>query len=168
MEQMTGPLIERLARLEGEQARLHRANRRLRITMGALFAVAGALVLMAQASRDQTQTVVAQQFVLRDSSGNVRGAIGVLPDGSVGFNLADKKGQTRVTVDLADNGSPGVDLYDQSGKLRATFALGPSGTPGLGLYDASGKLRTSLDVPAPETPGLAFYHATGKPAWGAP
>jgi hypothetical protein len=168
MEQATGNLMERLARLEGRQAELQRSNRRLWILTGAAILTACALVTMAQTSNTVGQSVDAQQFVLHDSKGKIRGGMGVMADGSVGFDLEDSGGRPRLTVDLTASGIPGVDLYDQDGRLRATLALGPQGTPGFGLYDASGRLRTSLDVPAAKTPGLAFYHTDGKPSWGVP
>ena len=164
-----GELIERIARLEQQQAELRSANRRLRLATGALLLFAAAGVLMAQMpGAAQNRSLEAEQFVLRDSQGSVRGAMGIAENGTVGINLDDAKGTTRVSIDLSADGSPGVDLYDQSGRERATMALGSDGTPGVGLYDANGKLRTSLDVPAAQTPGLAFYHPDGKPAWGAP
>jgi hypothetical protein len=167
MDQSTGELIERLSRLESQQAKLQRSNKHLRMMTGAMLLLCGALFTMAQTST-VTDTVEAQQFLLRDSNGKLRGSMGVLSDGAVGLNLSDPAGRTRVTVDLASNGTPGVDLYDQDGKIRATMALGDSGQPGVGLYGPDGHLRTSLDVPAKKIPGLAFYKDDGKPAWGAP
>jgi len=168
MDESTGELLKRLSRLESQQAKLQRSNRRLRMMTGAVALLCGALITMAQTSSAVPDTVEAQQFLLRDSSGKLRGSMGVLPDGAAGLNLSDADGRTRVTVDLAANGTPGVDLYDQNGKVRATMALGDDGDPGVGLYGAKGHLRTSLDVPAAKTPGLAFYKDDGKPAWGVP
>jgi hypothetical protein len=167
MDQSTDELIERLSRLESQQARLQRSNKHLRMMTGAMLLLCGALFTMAQTST-VTDTVEAQQFLLRDSTGKLRGSMGVLSDGAVGLNLSDPNGRTRVTLDLASNGTPGVDLYDQNGKERATIALGDAGQPGLGLYGPDGHLRTSLDIPAGKIPGLAFYKDDGKPAWGAP
>ena len=168
MDQSTGDLIGRLSRLELQQAKLQRSNKHLRMMTGALMLVCGALFTMAQTSSAVPDTLEAQQFLLRDSGGKLRGALGVTSDGAVGLNLEDSKGRTRLTVDLAASGMPGLDLFDQDGKLRATMALGAVGEPGVGLYDPNGHLRTSLDVPAAQTPGLAFYRDDGKPAWGAP
>jgi hypothetical protein len=168
MEQSTTELIERLSRLERQQAGLQRSNKHLRMMTGAMVLLCGALFTMAETNSAVPETLEAQQFLLRDGSGKLRGAMGVLSDGAVGLNLSDSNGRTRVTVDLASNGTPGVDLYDQDGKERATMALGDTGQPGLGLYGPDGHLRTSLDVPAAKTPGLAFYRDNGKPAWGAP
>jgi hypothetical protein len=115
MEQSTGDLIGRLSRLELEQAKLKRSNKRLRLMTGALMLISGALITMAQTNSAVPDTLEAQQFLLRDSAGNMRGAIGVLSDGAVGLNFNDSKGRTRLTIDLASNGSPGLDLFDQDG-----------------------------------------------------
>lgn len=168
MEQSMGDLIGRLSRLELEQAKLQRSNKRLRLMTGGLMLLCGALITMAQTNSAVPESLEAQQFVLRDSAGKVRGAMSVLSDGAVGLNFDDSKGHTRLTMDLAANGTPGLDFFDQDGKLRATLAMGPAGEPGLGLYGNNGHLRTSLDIPAAQTPGLAFYHQDGKPSWGAP
>jgi hypothetical protein len=164
MERSTVDLIERVSRLELQQTRLQRSNKHLRLATSALMLVCGALFTMAQTSATVPDTVEAQQFVLRDSGGKLRGSIGVLSDGAAGLNLSDTNGRTRVTVDLASNGTPGVDLYDQDGKERATMALGDAGQPGIGLDGPDGHLRTALDIPAAKTPGLSFYHDNGKPA----
>jgi len=168
MEQATSELSERLSRLEHQQAELLRSNRRWRMTSGALLLLCGAMVIMAQSTSGVAESLDARQFVLHDSTGKVRGALGITDDGSVGLNFVDSKDRTRITLDVASNGTPGLDFYDQDGKLRGIFALGPEGTPGLGLYGPDGHLRTSLDVPGGKLPGLAFYHDDGKPAWGAP
>lgn len=168
MDQSTGELIKRLSRLELQQASLQRSNKHLRMMTGALLLLCGALITMGQTSSAVPDTLQAQQFLLRDASGKLRGAMGVTSDGAVGLNFSDPSGRTRLTVDLAANGTPGVDLYDQDGKVRATMALGDDGLPGIGLYGPNGHLRTSLDVPVGKTPGLAFYKDDGKPAWGVP
>ena len=111
-----GELIERITRLEQQQAELRRANRLLRLATGALLLFAGAGVLMAQMSGPaQNQSLEAEQFVLRDSAGKVRGAMGIGENGTVGISLNDAKGQSRITIDISQDGSPGVDLYDENG-----------------------------------------------------
>ncbi len=168
MAESANDLLERLSRLESQQAGLQSSNRRLRLIAGALLVFCTALLTMGQSSSGISDTLQAQQFLLRDSAGKLRGAIGVTRDGAVGFNLDDSDGRTRLTVDINADGTPGIDLFDQAGRLRATMALGKAGEPGLGLYGPDGRLRTALDIPKSQTPGLAFYHENGKPAWGAP
>jgi hypothetical protein len=158
----------RLFRVEQRLAELQRSNRRLRVTIGALVLVGGALITMAQASPNGSEIVEARQFVLRGASGNVRAVLGSTPEGAVGLNLDDATGRTRLTLDVDYAGSPGLDLFDQNGKRRAIISLGQHGEPGAGLYNAEGKPRTSLDIPGADTPGLTCYQEDGKPAWGAP
>jgi hypothetical protein len=160
-------VIHRLCQMELKVAQLQRSNRRLRQTIGALVHCDGALIGMAHASSPVSDSIEARQFVLRDSSGRVRAALGSTPEGAVGLNLDDASGRTLLTLDVDGNGSPGLDLYDQSGKRRAIIAVSRQGAPGVGLYDAKGQLRTSLDAPAANSPGLAFYN-DGKPSWGVP
>ena len=168
MERSTDEFSGRLGRLELKLGELQRSNRQLRLMIGALVLTGGALMTMAQAGSGVSESLEARQFVLRDSSGRVRAALGSSPGGAVGLNLDDASGRTVITLDVEDNGSPGLDLYDHTGRRRAIIALARQGTPGVGLYDAQGKLRTSLDVPAADIPGLAFYHENGKPSWGVP
>ena len=70
MDQSTGELIERLSRLESQQAKLQRSNKHLRMMTGAMLLLCGALFTMAQTST-VTETVEAQQFLLRDSTRQV-------------------------------------------------------------------------------------------------
>ena len=168
MDLPTTELIERLDRLEHQQAKLQRSNRRLRMMTGAVLLFSSAMVLMAQGTPQIVDSVDARQFVLHDSSGKVRAALGTTDDGAVGLNMIDAKDHSRITLDVASNGTPGLDFFDQDGKLRGTFAMGPEGNSGIGLYGPNGHLRTSVDVPASKTPGLAFYNQEGKPSWGVP
>ena len=69
MDQSTGDLIKRLSRLELQQARLQRSNKHLRMMTSAMLLLCGALFTMAQTST-VTETVEAQQFLLRDSTGS--------------------------------------------------------------------------------------------------
>jgi hypothetical protein len=168
MEPPNGDLIERLGRLERQHAKLQCSNRRLRIMTGAAVLFCSAIVLMAQTNPQISDSLDARQFVLHDSSGKVRAALGMTDDGAVGIDLIDSNDRTRVTLDVASNGTPGLDFFDQDGKMRGTFAMGSAGNAGFGLYGPEGHLRTSIDVPAGKTAGLAFYNQEGKPAWGAP
>jgi hypothetical protein len=68
MEQSTGDLIGRLSRLELEQAKLQRCNKRLRLMTGAVMLICGALFTMAQTNSAVPETLEAQQFLLRDSA----------------------------------------------------------------------------------------------------
>jgi len=49
---------------------------------------------MSQTMPAPSQSVEAEQFLLRGSDGKVRGAMGIGGNGTVGINLSDAKGQT--------------------------------------------------------------------------
>ena len=91
-----GELIERISRLEQQHTELRKANRRLRLATGALLAFAGAGVLMAQTpGAAQNRSLEAEQFVLLDSQGSVRGAKGIGENGTVGINQRDNQDHYR-------------------------------------------------------------------------
>ena len=117
-------LIGRLSRLELQQAKLQRSNKLLRLMTSVLMLLCGALITMGQTNSAIPDTLQAQQFVLRDSSGNVRGAMGITSDGAVGLNFEDSKGHTRVTLDLAANGTPGFGLFRSGWQAARDFRAG--------------------------------------------
>src|SRR5258708_33544609 len=132
MDQSRGQMIERLSQLELQQAKLQRSNKHLRMMTGALMLLCGALFTMAETSSVVPDTLEAQQFLLRDSSGKLRGSMGVLSDGAVGFNLEDTSGRTRVAVDLPSNGTPGGGFFGSNAQMRATTPRGPPADPARG------------------------------------
>jgi hypothetical protein len=169
-QQTVDDLAQRLAVLEREHRNLTAVNRRMKklgtaviIAFTAVFAMGLKLP-----GHKKHKVVEAENFIIRDASGNIRGALGIADDGSVGLNMNDSKGNTRISLDIATNDTPGLDFYDAAGHARAMMALGLDGGPGLGFYDEAGKLRTSLDVASPVSPGLGFYDATGKGTFGVP
>src|SRR5258708_21303554 len=129
MDQSRGQMIERLSQLELQQAKLQRSNKHLRMMTGALMLLCGALFTMAETSSVVPDTLEAQQFLLRDSSGKLRGSMGVLSDAAVGFNLEDTSGRTRVAVCLPSKGTPRGGVFASNGKMGATNPPGPAGEP---------------------------------------
>ena len=93
------------------------------------------------------ETVEAQQFLLRDSSGKLRGAMGVLSDGAVGLNLSDPNGRTRVTVDLARTAlrawTSTIRMARYARPWRSAMPVNPESVCTVPMVN----LRTSLDVP---------------------
>src|SRR5271170_888168 len=116
MEQSTTELIERLSRLERQQAGLQRSNKHLRMMTGALMLVCGALFTMAQTSSAVPDTLEAQQFLVRDSGGKLRAALGVISDGAVGLNFTGPNGNLRTSLDVPAAKTPGLAFYREDGK----------------------------------------------------
>src|SRR5256884_9549884 len=91
---------------------------------------------MGQAIQGVPKAMEAERFVLRDTGGRVRAALGMEADGSVGLWLLDSAGKTRAGVGVSREGSPGVALPAQTGKPRLPLNL--TDAPGLRPPDQAG------------------------------
>jgi hypothetical protein len=137
-EQTMETLVIRLESLERENRRLKRAG-------AVALAAITALVLMAQATpAGVAKLVEAEQFVLRNSSGDTRAVLAVGPDGSVGLGLSDEAGTARAWLSLGPQGSPSFALFDRASRPRATLRLWPDGVPRLALNDQDGNVIWSV------------------------
>ena len=173
-------LTERLDRLERENRRWRRAG------AGVLIVIA-AFALMGQAIQGVPKAMEAERFVLRDTGGRVRAALGMEADGSVGLWLLDSAGKTRAGVGVSREGSPVMALADQTGKSRLSLTL--TDGPGLSLrdqdrtrislsvlaegsgiyvWDQAGRERVVLIVAADGSQVLGFRDKDGKVIWKAP
>ena len=123
-----------LKRLE----KLERQNRRLRQTGAAALVVIAALVLMGQTSA--RRTVEANEFILKDTEGRVRGKL-----------------------TMTENVVPELILFDSSGTDRIRLAANPLIGSTLSLYSMRGKsgpLQDGLKADLNET-GLAIFDDEG-------
>jgi hypothetical protein len=89
-------LMKRLERVERQNIVLKRSGM-------ALLAVIGAILLTGQAP-SVPRTVVAQEFLLKDASGAVRGRLDATEKGS-NFTLFDASGQARASLNADADGS---------------------------------------------------------------
>jgi len=157
-------VVERLEKLE-------RQNRRLKQMGAVALLIAAAVLLMGQASPNRT--VEANEFVLRDGNGKVRGTFSMADLGpqlalldangiqrvnllltvrTPSLFLSDANGQNRVALQVSETG-PFLDFYRTDGELAAWF-LGPDEGGLIGLRAPNGDrrllLRVSEDGPAVE------------------
>ena len=131
---MMETLVERLDRLERE-------NRRLKWVGSVVLIGITALVLMGQAGpRHVFKIVQAEQFVLRDPSGQTRAVLGTVADGSAGLALYDRDGKDRAKLIVLPDGMSGLIAFDRDGKLRAGTGVTADGSPRLTLYDRDGRV----------------------------
>jgi hypothetical protein len=146
-----GAILERLEKLE-------RQNRRMKLAGLGAMVIAGAFVLMGQASGPRTPPEVrAKSFVLVDAKGETRARL-YMSASAKGpeLTLLDANGNARAEMD-AFSDSPELALSDAKGKVRARLVAWPDG-PGLALSDAKGKVRARL-VAWPDGPGLILNDA---------
>ena len=166
-------LAERVGRLESENRRFKRQNRRLRAAAILLVAAFGAAFWLGQAA--VPKVIEAQRFVLRDAHGKELAVLGVskglgyrdyadprlAPEGPT-LALYDSNGKRRVAVGLTEN-EQGIALYGAAGDIRAY--LSPDV---LGVFAEAGRGGSSLISVFGEKPQLVLRDAEGKELFSAP
>ena len=130
---MEASVLQRLANLE-------RQNRRFKRTGLAAMVLAGATLLIGQATPQWK--VEAERFVIKDAEGKVRAELGMAGHG------------------------PLLALYDEDGTRRAVFGIAEKG-PGIFFFDAIQKRRVDLGV-AEKGPVLVLYDENGNAVFSKP
>jgi hypothetical protein len=125
-------VLERLNALEKQ-------NRRMKQIGVAVIMIAASLLVMAQ-KQPTNRTVEANEFVLRDSSGDVRSKWSMTQEGPR-LSLLDSEGKERVGVYCRDAfGRGGITFLDPNSGTPSSmfpnsmFLIGPSGKSGPGIY----------------------------------
>ena len=114
--------------MEGLEQRLYRLERSERLLKRVLFAmvfVTTALCVTASMNHNRGQTIEAERFVIRDSSGQYRGELGISPDGVPALVLTAKPDSTAVARLPESMG--GIYLFDHHGDQQAAFQVGHRG-----------------------------------------
>jgi len=129
-------LQDRLLKLENQ-------NRRFKQFSGLTLILVVSFVVMAQAP--STKTVEANEFVLRDGSGNVRARLSMDETRSgPEMVLLDEKERPRVKLEGASGPVGGtVSVFDSQGQLRGLFSARNIGG-GISLLDSAGHPKTTL------------------------
>jgi len=147
-----GTIEERLEKLE-------RQNRRMKLAGVGALVIAGAVVLMGQASGPRTLPEVrANSFVLVDANGQRRAMLAMFSDGP-GLAPYDPTGQPRAELTVFSSG-PDLQMEDANGKVR----VGPTvflGKPELVLIGANEKAEADLFVDS-IAPALTFSDTNGS------
>lgn len=187
-----------LADIRAMQARLARAERRLRITsLSWLVAVVVIAVLWigAQQAQSQSSVLAARRIAVQDPNGrdrivlsfdtNHRPAIWLRDEAGkdrlfIGFGRADGRpligfnddsGHLRLNMGFSsDRNTPQLVLLDENGKQRGFFGFAASGsaTPQLDLADERGTDRIYLGWSTAEKPVVLITDEAGKTLWSAP
>jgi hypothetical protein len=145
-------VIERVGKLE-------RQNRRMKRAGAVALILATAVFLMGQGA--SKKTVEANEFILKDASGKVRGRFGMdlSLNGGPQLSLLDSNGDKRALLDVGD--SAGLTLNHRSGKNVESVVL-VAGNDGLSLYFGK-NLRAAAKLTMDQFgPDLAFFDANAK------
>jgi hypothetical protein len=164
------PLIRELEAVLGRRIDdLERENRQMRrrssvltlATAAALTLAAGTLVYALTAESRVAGAVHANQFVLHDADGNVRGGLSLTPEGGSRVVLKDKAGRERLKLTLLADGSPGVSFADEDGRSRVVLGFLPDQTANLVFADRFGRTRAVFGLMPDESSTLVFADRNG-------
>jgi hypothetical protein len=157
-------LGHRLDELERDNRRLKRYTTTMLVVVALVLGLGAALVFYSGkvGLPGSPLTVSAQQFVLRDSKGTIRGGWGVTDDGSVRMALSDEHGRQRVRLSLLEDGSAGLSFADTADRKLAVLGLLPDHTTTLVLTDQGGIPRVVLGVQANGSSNLVFADQSGS------
>jgi hypothetical protein len=155
-------LGRRIDALERENAGLRQKMRLGLIGLGGLFMITTVLaVLSAPRGLGVAESLQANQFVLRDQSGLIRGIWEMERDAGPRLVLRDGDGRERVRLSTLRDGSPGVTLGDRDGRPRVVLGLLPDGSTNLVFADGAGVTRAVLGHSSTEATTLVLADRDG-------
>jgi hypothetical protein len=128
-------LTRRLDRLEGE-------NRWLKgLTLMLLLAVAAVGLMGQTAPHRPLRALEAEEFVLRDSRGQVRASLGTTlnPSATI-LEIHNENGKPRTRLIVAGDGTSSLEVLDSSDRIRVLLGVRDSGMPRLWLGNETGKI----------------------------
>jgi hypothetical protein len=163
IRELEAVLGRRVNELEVENVRLRRLTRLLGAgVFAALVLSIGTTVAMQTAPNRVAGVVQAQQFVLRDGSGNIRAVLGATAEGGSRFSMQDHRGSERLRMTLLADGSPGLSFADAQGRSRAVLAFLPDETVNLVFADRTGRTRAVFGLMPDESSTLVFADRLGE------
>ena len=136
---MTEPTLDALTqRLD----RLERQSRRLKRTTLVVILGAVAAVLMGQtAPHRQPRSVDAEEFVLRDSRGQVRATLGTTQNATATvLQIHGENGKPRTRVTVSSDGSSSLEVMDSGDHVRLLLGVKDNGSPRIWLGNEAGKI----------------------------
>ena len=144
----------------GRLEKLERQNRHMKQMGVVVLILVAAVLLMGQAS--PPRTVEANEFILRDGNGRVRGRLAMTPDGPH-FALIDMFENEVVAFNVIDDLETRLTLRGSVG-YRSSISLSNSVRgPHLSMADVGGRNRVLLSI-GYEGPELAFLDLAGNHA----
>ena len=128
-------LTSRLERLERESRRSRRVT--LVVLVGAV-----AVMLMGQAPPHRMpKSLEAEEFVLRDSRGQVRASLGRAQNASTTLlQIFGENGKPRTRITVSSDGTSSLEIIDSSERVRVLLGVKDNGSPRIWLGNETGKI----------------------------
>ncbi len=159
--QMAEALFVRISQVETQQESAKRTTTMLAIGLAIAVAFGTAGLLFGLAS-GRGAVLEAEEVVLVDANGVLRGRWAIQEDGSTTLQLLDQNSMARVRVSVLDNGAPGLILSDGRGRSRIALALLPDEGGTLAFADAEGSTRAVLGLAPDNAATLVFVDGFGS------
>jgi len=128
-------LGRRLERLEVE-------NRWLKcLTLMLLLGIAAAGLMGQTAPHRPLRALEAEEFLLRDSRGQVRASLGTTQNPSATIlQIHNENGKPRTRLTVSGDGTSSLEVLDSSDRIRVLLGVRDSGAPRLWLGNEAGKI----------------------------
>jgi hypothetical protein len=136
---MTDPTLDDLTtRLE----RLERQGRRWKRAAFVVLLGAAAVVVMGQAPPHRLpKSLEAEEFVLRDSRGQVRASLGTAQgSNSTVLQFHGENGKPRTRITVASDGTSSLEVMDTGDHVRLLLGVRDNGVPRIWLGNETGKI----------------------------
>ena len=166
VRELEATIGRRLDEMERENRALRKTTMLLGFGLVVFMFASAVLLVIGPGFLTSSDTVNAEQFVLRDSDGFVRGSWGIGENGTTQLAHRDRDGRERMKLTLLRDGSPGLTLADRDGRSRVVLGLLPDETSTLVFADRHGRSRTVLGVSPDESSTLVFANEAGETRLG--
>ena len=134
-EPMLSTLTTRLERLERESRRWRKAT---------LFVLTGAVALMLTGQAPphrMPKSLEAEEFVLRDSRGQVRASLGTTQNASATvLQIFGENGKPRTRISVSSDGTSSLEVIDSGERVRVLLGVKDNGSPRIWLGSETGKI----------------------------
>jgi hypothetical protein len=122
--------------------RLERESRRSKRVVRVALVGALALVLMGQAAPHRMpKSLEAEEFVLRDSRGQVRAVLGTAQNATATMlQIFGENGKPRTRLTVASDGTSSLEVIDSGERVRVLVGVKDNGTPRIWLGNEAGKI----------------------------
>ena len=136
---------------------LERRQKRTSWYLAALFL--GTVVLGGESvlSQKRGKIVEAQEFVVKDRTGKVRGRLGLAPGGLPRLVLIDEQGRTQVALEIYSDHNSALSFNDR-GQTRIHLDASGDGSATLRMFDRASQSHATMFMWNDGRTGLAFDH----------
>jgi hypothetical protein len=122
--------------------RLERQSRRLkRVMLVVIVGAAAALVMGQTAPHRSIRTLDAEEFVLRDSRGQIRASLGTTqgPSATI-LEIHGDNGKPRTRVTVSSDGTSSLEFMDSGDRVRLLLGVRDNGLPRIWLGNETGRI----------------------------